>query len=289
MGKRVFDNPTLRAWWLVHIEAWQKSGDTLTKYCRVHRINIERFRRWRREITDWEAQKSERSARRKKHWKPLSPDKRRRATQAYWAMHVEAWIWSGMPLRDYSAALRVSSHSLSRWRKIFESEEITIDWRAMLHPAARAAISTKIEPSAKEKAEAARLTEAIEAEAPPPRRAVRRRWTTEEKIAILLQAERHGSTISSVGHAHGISTSVLFRWRDQLGMGKEKPMTIMPVRVIEPRDRNSTGPASLLADLLPCPDGMKEVELADGRRVFAPADADPDAVRRAITEREQRP
>ena len=288
MVKRVFDNPAKRAWWLVHIEAWQKSGQSLTRYCLTHDLSIERFRRWRSEITEWEAQKSARARSRRGHWKPLSQDKRRRATQAYWAMHVEAWIWSGMHLRDYSAALRVSPHSLSRWRKIFESEEIVIDWRALLHPAARVAINTKIEPSAKEKVEAARLTVAIEAEAPPVRRATRRRWTTEEKIAILLQAERHGATISSVGHAYGISTSVLFRWRDQLGMGKEKPAVIMPVRIAETRDRNASGTPSLLADLLPKPEGMVEIELADGRLVFAPTGSDRAAVQREVDAQEQR-
>jgi hypothetical protein len=42
----------------------------------------------------------------------------------------------------------------------------------------------------------------------------------------------------------------------------------------------------MLHDLLQPPDGMTAVELADGRRVFAPSGADPDAVRRHVAERE---
>ncbi len=179
--------------------------------------------------------------------------------------------------------------SLKRWRNLFDNEEIVIDWRTMLHPSALPLISTKIGPSAKELEEVARLTAAIEADAPPPKRARRRRFSLEEKIALLLEAERHGSTISSVGQAHGIATSVLFRWRDQLGIGKDKPMVIAPVRVVEGRDRSRSGAPSLLADLLPQPDGMVEVALSDGRLVFAPADADPDAVRRVVAEQEARP
>src|SRR3546814_835351 len=146
-------------------------------------------------------------------------------------MHVEAWQWSGLHLRDYSSALRLSPYSLKRWRNLIETEEVVIDWRALLQPSARPPISTNISTSAKETRRIRALTEAIEAEAGPPRRAVRRRWSTEEKIALLLEAERHGETISSVGRRHGISTSVLFRWRDQFGLGHEKPMTLAAVQV----------------------------------------------------------
>jgi transposase-like protein len=289
MGKRAFDNPGKRAWWQVHVEAHRKSGLTVTKYCHTHGLVRWTFNKWRRELTDWEAQKSAAAGRRKGQWMPISKDKRRQATQAFWAMHVEAWTWSGLHLRDYAVTHRLSTHSLKRWRNIFDNEEVVIDWRTHLHPSALPLISTEIGPSAKEKAEAVRLTAAIEADAPPRRRATRRRWTTEEKIALLLQAERHGSTISSVGQAHGISTSVMFRWRHQLGMGKEKPAVITPVRVAELGDRNRDGPPSLLTNLLPKPEGMIEVELADGRRVFAPAGVDPDAVRDEVRAREMQP
>lgn len=288
MRRRVFDNPAKRAWWQIHVDAQRESGLTINRYCRNHRLTVDTFKKWRRELTDWEEEKIQRKLKARKRYRPISPDRRRQATQAFWAMHVEAWQWSGLHLRDYSSALRLSPYSLKRWRNLIEAEEVVIDWRALLHPSARPPISTNISTSAKESERIQILTEAIEAEAGPPRRAVRRRWSTEEKIALLLEAERHGETISSVGRRHGISTSVLFRWRDQFGLGHEKPMTLAAVQVVEGRAKPGPREASLLAGLLPCPEGMKEVELADGRRVFAPIDADPDDVRRAVTERETR-
>ena len=42
----------------------------------------------------------------------------------------------------------------------------------------------------------------------------------------------------------------------------------------------------MLPDLLPVPDGMRTVDLPDGRRVFAPEGADPEAVRRHVADRE---
>ena len=288
MRRRVFDNPAKRAWWQIHVDAQRESGLTINRYCRNHRLTVDTFKKWRRELTDWEEEKIQWKLKARKRYRPISPDKRRQATQAFWAMHVEAWQWSGLQLRDYSSALRLSPYSLKRWRNLIEAEEVVIDWRALLHPSARPPISTNISTSAKESERIRALTEAIEAEAGPPRRAVRRRWSTEEKIALLLEAERHGETISSVGRRHGISTSVLFRWRDQFGLGHEKPMTLAAVQVVEGRAKPGPREASLLAGLLPCPEGMKEVELADGRRVFAPIEADPDDVRRTVAERETR-
>ena len=42
--------------------------------------------------------------------------------------------------------------------------------------------------------------------------------------------------------------------------------------------------AAVLHDLLKTPAGMTLVDLPDGRRVFTPAGADPDAVRRHVTD-----
>lgn len=289
MPRRIFSNKAKRTWWAVHIKAWRESGLSASAYCRQQGLTRSDFKAWQSEIEEWEAQKSEERRRWKRRFTPASQDKRRQATQAFWAMHVEAWQWSGLHLRDYSSALRLSPYSLKRWRNLIEAGEIIIDWRALLHPSARPPISTNISTRTKETERVQALTAKIEAAAELPRRARRRRFSTEEKIALLLEAERHDETISSVGRRHGISTSVLFRWRDQFGLGHEKPMTLAAVQVVEGRVKPGPREPSLLAGLLPCPAGMKEVDLADGRRVFAPLDADPDDVRRTVAEREARP
>ena len=192
MRARVSRKRANRSWWQVHIEAWQKSGLTVTRYCAVHGLTTKSFNVWRREIAGWEAEKSALSQRRKKHHQPISKDRRRQATQAFWAMHVEAWTWSGLTLREYSGALRLSPYSLKRWRNLIEAAEFAIDWRAMLHPSALPPISNEISNVAKQKVEAKRLTEAIEAAAPLREKKRRRRFSDEQKIAIMLEGERHG-------------------------------------------------------------------------------------------------
>ena len=286
MGGRAFDNPSKRAWWLVHFEAHRKSGLTVTKYCAAHGLCRTTFEQWRREITDWEARKSANALRRRRVWTPISADRRRQATQAFWAMHVEAWQWSGLTVHDYCLALRLSPHSLKRWRNLFETEEVEIDWRALLHPSARPLLGTNAGPRTSENGAGQGLTPAGDNVA---RRPPRRMFTTEQKRTILLEAEQPGHSISSVSRAHGIATSVLFRWREQLGMVKEKPAAIVSVRVVDGHGHDRVGDPILLADLLPRPNGMVVVELADGRLVFAPRDADPDAVRREVVAREELP
>ena len=81
---------------------------------------------------------------------------------------------------------------------------------------------------------------------------------------------------------------MIFRWRIQLGFGK--PTTLAAVQIAdEPRRSNSEGGADtvVLQDILPIPPGAVAVELADGRRVFAPPGSDPEAVRQYIAQQEE--
>jgi hypothetical protein len=60
----------------------------------------------------------------------LSGDRRSRAVQAFWAMHVEAMTWCGMSMRAYAKSHGISHHCLRRWRDLIEANEVEIDWRA---------------------------------------------------------------------------------------------------------------------------------------------------------------
>ena len=53
-------------------------------------------------------------------------------------------------------------------------------------------------------------------ELPGPMPGRRRRFTSEEKRQFITQAMAPGESMSSVGRRHGLSVSLLFRWRRQL-------------------------------------------------------------------------
>jgi len=183
-------------------------------YCAAHRLNRHTFRRWlealgmSHQIALAEEIRRERAAKRRRP--KLSKDGRSRAVQAFWAMHVEALAWSGLTLSGYAEALRLSAKSLRTWRDRIESEEVTADWRAVLHPAARAQISTRASSAA---CDELGLTSRGE-----PRR--RRRFTDAEQLAIVEEAAAPGVSAAEVCRRHGIATSMLFRWKNQLGRGE---------------------------------------------------------------------
>jgi hypothetical protein len=123
-------------------------------YCRRHRLTETTFSRWLKVLVDdrvlraeAEIERDKRLERRRRKAKPLSNSQRSKAVQAFWAMHVEALNWSGMSATHYAAALDVSAHSLRRWRDLLDAEDVSIDWRARLHPSAFPKISTKLSTS----------------------------------------------------------------------------------------------------------------------------------------------
>lgn len=232
-------------------------------------------------------QKRDKAAKRRQRQRfGVSTDRRSRAVQAFWAMHVEAMTWSGMSVREYAAGLHLSPHSLKKWRDRFENAEVEIEWRELVHPSARPLLSTSAKTSAKDGAAESPLTAVPNDEPSAPEKQNRRSFSVAEKLAIVLETERPRETVSSVARRHGIVTSVLFRWRAKLGFGtEEKRAKLAPVAVAAEGAGTSSTPV-VLHDLLQSPDGMTAVELSDGRRVFASAGSDPDAVRRHVLDRE---
>ncbi|WP_315827854.1 transposase [Bradyrhizobium sp. SZCCHNG3015] len=192
-------------------------------------------------------------------------------------MHVEALNWSGMELRAHAAAMQLSPHSLRKWRDRLAASEVTIDWRAHFHPSARPAVSTSARNSRPER----RLTAAKIGDPATPPAPVRRFFSDEEKLAIAKETELPGAKVSAVACKHGIVTGLLFRWRAQFGIAQKKRSKL--ARVVLPDDMPT---ARAPRDFVRPPEGMVAVDLVDGRRVFAPAGSDPDAVRAEIESKE---
>ncbi len=281
-----FENTARRSWWLVHVDAWQRSGLSQRRYCRQHRLDTTTFARWLKVLGDAESLRLQRhfeaEKRRQRRPRRLSTDKRNRAVQAFWAMHVEAMTWCGLSVGDYATAHRLSANSLRRWRDLLDAGEVESDWRARLHPSALPQVSTRTSTGAKESEAHRRLTSRSGGDPSPDRRRRRRAFDADQKRAVALECDRPGASVSAVARAYGIATSVLFRWRAELGLGRKGKVVLAAVR----SQSASTDDALVLHDLLPMPDGMAAFDLPDGRRVFAPVGADPEAVRQHVSGKE---
>jgi hypothetical protein len=180
VGLKHFENSARREWWAIHIEAWQRSGLSQARYCKQHRLTRQVFARWLRVVSDGKALEHQPHLKRSQGDSKLCKSKRSIAVQAFWAMHVEALNWSGLTVTHYAAALKMSAHSLRRWRDLFEAEEVSIDWRARLHPSALPKISTSASSAAKEPGIEKALTDSPIVDPPNRDRANRRRFSNEE-------------------------------------------------------------------------------------------------------------
>jgi transposase-like protein len=285
VGSRHFENKARRSWWSVHVTAWRKSGLTRTVYCRQHRLTKDTFDRWLKAIEGAEALQNLGSPKRRSRRQPLSGARRSLAVQAFWAMHVEALNWSNVTAAEYAKAHRIDASCLRLWRRRFDADPQQVDWRARLHPSARPPLSTGASSAATDRPPENGLTGAETADAARDGRASRRSFGDADKIAIVLECEQPGVSVAAAARRHGIATSMIFRWRVQFGYGRKEKAKVATVRLRGDR----AGEALVLSDLMPIPDGMAAFDLPDGRRVFAPAGADPEAVRRQVSGTETAP
>lgn len=245
-GRSHFDNPARRKWWPVHVEAWQRSGFSRKKYCRVHKLTDKTFARWIDVLTDAKMAKirveraaCERRQKRSRKGGKLTTDRRNQAEQAYWAMYVEALEWSGMTVRDYAAALAISRYSLARWRDLLAERQVPVDWRARFHPSARPQISSAasprtesgLNPNLAASEAGSGLTGGTLAEPQQEHRAQRRSFSDDEKRAIVVQTLDPHVTVSQVARRHGIAAALLFRWRAQLALDGTEKARFVTVRV----------------------------------------------------------
>jgi transposase len=68
----------------------------------------------------------------------------------------------------------------------------------------------------------------------------RRRWTLEQKLALVEEVSRPGASVAAVADRHGMSRSLLFEWRRQVREGTmpgvvraETAPALVPVRIVE--------------------------------------------------------
>lgn len=288
MVSRHYENKARRSYWSVHVEAWRRSGLAQEAYCRQHGLSRNTFRRWLAVLEAANVLQIKDRERRRRARQPLSADRRSKAVQAFWAMHVEALNWCGLSLRDYATAHQLSPHSLKRWRDLIDGGDVEIDWRARLHPSARQSISTGASTGAKVGGPKAWLTDASTADPRHADRSVRRRFSDAQKRVIVAESEAPDVSVAAVARRHGIATSMIFRWRVQFGRGREEPARLATVQLTETEGKGRPD-ALVLQGLLQAPDGMIAIDLPDGRQVFAPAGADPEAVWRQVERRESAP
>ncbi len=102
---------------------------------------------------------------------------------------------------------------------------------------------------------------------------MRRRWSREDKLAIISEIGVDGSTVLDVSRRHDMDRHLLKRWVRQMGRESKKnatPAAFLPLVVCEP-DPNLAEPCVLI-----------EVGLSNGRRLTLSSNLSNARIRRFI-------
>jgi len=112
----------------------------------------------------------------------------------------------------------------------------------------------------------------------------RRRWSLEEKLRIVAEAEEPGARITDVAARHAVYPSLLFNWRRQVRegrLGSESIPGFVPVRLIGSAQEPTASPprrSTLKRDTT----GGIEITLPDGTRLSIKREAELPLLRPVI-------
>ena len=188
----------------------------------------------------------------------------------FWKEHLKAWRDSDLNQREYCERHGLALKRFGNWRAKFKDKETFVP--ANLRYRRGGGLRPRSRTRSKEIAFA------------PMRK--RRGYLDDDKRRIIEEACSEGRTVSSIARKYGITTSLLFRWRKQLGM---EPMhRIVPVTITDAPD--SLADLSAIANLTrqPAPAIVDrttpaiEVELAGGRRLRFERNTDPATIERLV-------
>ena len=120
----------------------------------------------------------------------------------------------------------------------------------------------------------------------------RRRWTIEEKVAILDEASQPRASITAVADRHGISRNLIYLWRRQAREGSMPGVTVSngaasPFVAVQIADCAEKAPAQNAPQHLPAPvgrrrSGLIEIALSNGRVVKVEESIDPATLSRIV-------
>jgi transposase len=109
----------------------------------------------------------------------------------------------------------------------------------------------------------------------------RRRWTVEQKLALVAEAVRPGASMTQIARRYGISTGLLYTWRRLAQQGELS--SLAPVLA------NSPGfiPVEIVPEIPPRVAGdegagVMIIELPGERRVRVDRHVDTEALRRVL-------
>lgn len=114
----------------------------------------------------------------------------------------------------------------------------------------------------------------------------RRKWTSEEKAALLAELEATGDKVAVVARRHRMSQSLLYNWRSAwktaAAMRAREPLSFVPIGVLDRAPDDGVDRTTRTAGRLAGRPGMIEIELPSGARLRVDAHVNEPALRRVL-------
>lgn len=117
----------------------------------------------------------------------------------------------------------------------------------------------------------------------------RRRWSEEEKLAIVAETQRPGATVSTVARRHGLHPNQLFKWRRDARQGELVDGTLaapsfVPVHMVADETMAGNEPPAPASTPAPAgrAGGLIEIDLGDGRQIRVDRHVNEAALRRVL-------
>ena len=122
----------------------------------------------------------------------------------------------------------------------------------------------------------------------------RRRWSGDQKLAIVAELARPGSSGAVVAQRYGISTGLLYTWRRQAHGLRARSRSLVPgfmPMVIAPEVEAVEAPDAVFAPVVVpargegadmSAGGVMEIELSGGQRLRVDRHVDAEALRRVL-------
>jgi transposase len=206
-------------------------------------------------------------------------------------MHnFEVWALSGLTQREYCERHGLGLKSFGNWRAQLKREDAVgpkARWgryprlRPMTSPMTKA--RTKAPRANFLRAPSPAAISSVRVSGEP---AGRRRFSEDAKKRIVEETCYPGTSVSAVARRYGVAVSLLFRWRQALGIAPvPEEAAFLPVKIADEAIAGDAPPgtSSKTSSLIierPAP-GI-EIELVGGRRVRFDRDVDPETMKRVV-------
>jgi transposase len=207
-------------------------------------------------------------------------------TRAFWRSHFEVWALSGLTQREYCERHGLSLKNFGNWRAQLKREDAVgpkARWGRYPRLRPMTKVRTKAPPERFLRLPSSAAISSVKISSEP---AGRRRFSEEAKKRIVEETCYPSASVSSVARRYGVAVSLLFRWRQALGVAPEPEESgFLPVKITDeaiagdvPHRTSGTMPALIIER----PAVGIEIELVGGRRVRFDRDVDPETMKRVV-------